>query len=235
MRSDILLFSTGSATEAALCWAIGSRSVHLETAKSMGDAISCLERNYVDVLICDDEEPGGAWLELLIHVARRHSSIVSIVTAQCPPVETMIRVLNHGRAFAFLPKPLDRTVLKQSLDEALNRSAMCLAQRRAVGISDQSQSSAYRPPVRTGPESVAEEAASSRAFIGLPGNLSLREWQVLALLTDGLTTRQIAKRLFISVYTVRNHLKSMYRKLEVHSQSELIDWHRSCQPQLAAG
>jgi DNA-binding NarL/FixJ family response regulator len=237
MRSDILLFSSGSSTELALRWAIGSRSIHLEMVRAVSEAIVCLERSSVDVLICDDEQSGGAWLDLLIHAARCHSSIVSIVTAYCPPAETVIRAINDGRVFAFLPKPLDRTELKHNVDEALNRSATSFAMRRALEVASQSPVPPYRPPVRAAAvgERATETVGFNHAFTGLPGDLSLREWEVLALLTDGLTTRQIAKHLCISIYTVRNHLKSMYRKLEVHSQSELIDWHQSAHPHVAAG
>ena len=53
--------------------------------------------------------------------------------------------------------------------------------------------------------------------------LSAREREVLALLLEGSRPPAIAKRLFISPNTVRNHLKAMYRKLGVSSQSELIE------------
>ena len=53
--------------------------------------------------------------------------------------------------------------------------------------------------------------------------LSKREREVLALLVDGDRVPGIAEKLFISPHTVRNHLKSMFRKLEVSSQAELIE------------
>jgi PAS domain S-box-containing protein len=58
-------------------------------------------------------------------------------------------------------------------------------------------------------------------------DLSPRESEVLALLVSGDRVPAIAKRLHISPHTVRNHLKSMFRKLEVGTQSELIDRVRS--------
>ncbi len=58
-------------------------------------------------------------------------------------------------------------------------------------------------------------------------DLSPRESEVLALLVAGDRVPTIAKRLHISQHTVRNHLKSMFRKLEVGTQSELIDRIRS--------
>lgn len=237
MRSDILLFGSGAATEAALYWAMGHRSVHLETARSIDEAMLCLERSGVDILICDDENAGSVWLDLLIHATRLHTSIISIVTAQHPSLDSLVRSINEGRVFAFLPKPLDRDGLKQTLDEAFARSVTSFALRRCAQFAAQAQPLPQRPVTRATPtsEGAATVVGFNPAFSGLPGDLSLREWEVLALLADGLTTRQIAKRLFISVYTVRNHLKSMYRKLEIHSQSELIDWHQTSQPRAAAG
>ena len=54
-------------------------------------------------------------------------------------------------------------------------------------------------------------------------DLSPRESEVLSLLVSGDRVPAIAERLHISQHTVRNHLKSMFRKLEVGTQSELID------------
>jgi len=53
--------------------------------------------------------------------------------------------------------------------------------------------------------------------------LSKREREVLEHLMQGSRVAAIASDLFISRATVRNHLKSIYRKLEVSSQSELIE------------
>lgn len=58
-------------------------------------------------------------------------------------------------------------------------------------------------------------------------SLSRREVDVFDLLIDGFRVPTIADKLCISTHTVRNHLKSMYRKLGVHSQSELIALVRS--------
>lgn len=52
--------------------------------------------------------------------------------------------------------------------------------------------------------------------------LTNREWQVLDLLRDGLTTAQIASRLFISAVTVRTHVSSILRKLGVNNREAAI-------------
>lgn len=54
--------------------------------------------------------------------------------------------------------------------------------------------------------------------------LSARELEVLLLLDEHLGTDQIAKRLFISEHTVRSHVKSLLRKLQVSSRREALEF-----------
>lgn len=52
--------------------------------------------------------------------------------------------------------------------------------------------------------------------------LSEREKEVLNKLSEGDNYQQIADSLFISVDTVRHHIRNIYKKLHVHSQSEAV-------------
>jgi DNA-binding NarL/FixJ family response regulator len=52
--------------------------------------------------------------------------------------------------------------------------------------------------------------------------LTTREQEVVQLVEQGLSARLIATRLFISIDTVRNHIRAIYRKLEVNSKGELL-------------
>jgi DNA-binding CsgD family transcriptional regulator len=53
--------------------------------------------------------------------------------------------------------------------------------------------------------------------------LTPREQEVLDQLLAGRRVASMARALFVSEHTVRNHLKSIFRKLHAHSQAELID------------
>jgi DNA-binding NarL/FixJ family response regulator len=55
-----------------------------------------------------------------------------------------------------------------------------------------------------------------------PVNLTAREKEVLELITEGLTNEMITDALFISIQTVRNHIKSIYEKLQVHSRAQVV-------------
>jgi len=46
--------------------------------------------------------------------------------------------------------------------------------------------------------------------------------EVINLLAGGNNYQQIADQLFISVDTVRHHIKNIYKKLHVHTQSEAV-------------
>jgi len=52
--------------------------------------------------------------------------------------------------------------------------------------------------------------------------LTPRENEILKSLVDGLDYKQIAQRHFISLDTVRNHIRHIYEKLQVHSKSEAV-------------
>lgn len=52
--------------------------------------------------------------------------------------------------------------------------------------------------------------------------LSARQSEVVARLVDGERVPKIARSMFLSPTTVRNHLSAIYRKFGVHSQAELM-------------
>ena len=57
-------------------------------------------------------------------------------------------------------------------------------------------------------------------------DLTRREREVLALICEGLADKEIASRLNLALNTVRNHVSTVYSKLDVHSRSEAIVWAR---------
>jgi len=63
---------------------------------------------------------------------------------------------------------------------------------------------------------------TSAAQGGNEANLTAREIEILTLITQGFSNDSIANRLFISVQTVRNHIKNIYDKLQVHSKAQAV-------------
>lgn len=72
---------------------------------------------------------------------------------------------------------------------------------------------------------VASWSVAVPTSVDLPelSRLSSREYEIVVRLASGARVSAIARRLFLSESTVRNHLTSVYRKLDVGSQQELLD------------
>jgi DNA-binding NarL/FixJ family response regulator len=54
-----------------------------------------------------------------------------------------------------------------------------------------------------------------------------REQDVIHLLTQGLQYQEIARQLYVSYHTVKNHVTNIYRKMEVRNRSELMAKYQS--------
>lgn len=68
-------------------------------------------------------------------------------------------------------------------------------------------------------------ALGSEVFADAPGDavgLSEREQEVLGLIATGATNREIAKSLYLSPHTVKEHTSSIYRKLGVRNRAEAV-------------
>ena len=66
-----------------------------------------------------------------------------------------------------------------------------------------------------------ERRVTERLVLGVP-QLSDRELQVLRLVAEGLTNREVARRLFVSEATVKTHLVHAFGKLGVDSRTAAI-------------
>jgi DNA-binding NarL/FixJ family response regulator len=70
---------------------------------------------------------------------------------------------------------------------------------------------------------IAPVAPQELVWLGMSAyDLSSREEEVVKLVVGGLSTKQIAERLFIAEHTVQRHLTNIFEKVGVHSRRELV-------------
>ena len=71
-------------------------------------------------------------------------------------------------------------------------------------------------------EALPQSPSGPNRQIFAPDTLSEREKEIVQLLLSGLSNAQIGKKLFISLNTVKFHIKNIYEKLEVKSRLHLL-------------
>ena len=110
----------------------------------------------------------------------------------------------HGLAAARRTEAAARAALGEERFAAARAAGRALAPEQAIAL-------ARRP--------IAPRPAPAGSHPGYPAGLSAREVEVLRLVAEGLTDAQVAARLFLSPYTVKAHLRTIYGKLDAPSRT----------------
>jgi len=53
--------------------------------------------------------------------------------------------------------------------------------------------------------------------------ISKREWEVLSLMSEGLSNQEIAQRLFVSLNTIKTHSSNIFEKLDVKRRTQAVE------------
>jgi LuxR family maltose regulon positive regulatory protein len=130
---------------------------------------------------------------------------------------TLLQAISLGRPEGYVRVFLD---LGGPLFELLERLA---ASAPFAGDYVRELLDAFRQERQAQRNRVAEAAAQTptRAEV-LIGPLTERELEVLRLLAEGLSNKEIAGRLVVAPSTVKQHLKNIYGKLDVHSRTQAV-------------
>lgn len=204
---------------------LGHRTAWVSDASGV---VRALREQRHDILITDITMPGNEQMELLEALRDAPYPIPVIVVTGTPSLATAVASLRKD-AVDYLTKPLDYNALRKAVDRAIGRRKTADAVVKAREQLDD-----WSTMIRALQESLAPQVVSPETPGGAPrdplaaltseqrASLSPRETEVLLVLATGASTRELSAQLFISEHTVRNHLKAIYRKLGVHSRTELF-------------
>jgi len=135
------------------------------------------------------------------------SSLRTLLGAPLPPIDRP----SYEQTVAAVRAQLDEPAFLKAWTEG---QAMTLEEALAEAV--QLRAREHLPPTTLPAPRETPSTSSSR---GNPFGLTAREIEVLRLLTQGLTTTQIAEQLMVSPRTADAHVRSIYRKLEVTSRA----------------
>lgn len=107
---------------------------------------------------------------------------------------------------------------------AAELEALCLEAGADIYLEKSSGSSEIAAALRALLPSTGDEAEGETAG---PGKLSKRQAQLLTMLDQGLSNRDIAERIGISEHTVKVHLWRLFRRLGVKSRTQALHYARN--------
>jgi two-component system, NarL family, response regulator LiaR len=163
------------------------------------------QRLDLDLALVDADLADLDGIELAAELTERHPAVRVVVTASATGPREALRAVRAGAA-GYLSKSLAASSLAPAL-RGVSRGEGALSRRYTATLMRE----LHRQARERGP---AARQVRSR--------LTEREWQVLNLLADGRRTGEIAAELVVSVETVRSHVKSIMRRLGVHTRAAAI-------------
>ena len=147
-----------------------------------------------DLMLLDLTMPEGGGFQVLDHMKKHYPEIRVIVLTVHEAGEYAMRALREGAA-GFLPKSAASTELEQAIQAVL----------RGEGY--------IKTMIESGKVTTKKD---------LLATLSPRQREVLRLIAEGRTTKQIAQELEISVKTVETHRAQLMERLGIHDVAGLV-------------
>jgi DNA-binding NarL/FixJ family response regulator len=164
------------------------------------EAVELAEQLRPDVVLMDLSMPVLDGVEATRRIRERLPEIRVVVLTMHADEATMARAVRVG-ADGYLVKDC-------SSDEIADTLRLVAAGETAVSAE---LAASMLAEVKSLPAGAAEEEVVSK-----------REEEVLQLIADGCSSVEVAERLFISQKTVKNHLASIYQKLDARDRTQAV-------------
>ncbi|MEW6404915.1 MAG: response regulator transcription factor [Chloroflexota bacterium] len=159
-----------------------------------------------DVILMDVTMPGMDGIEAIKLIKQEQPEVRIVMLTVHDEHESLFDAIRYG-AQGYLLKTIRERELVDMLHAAYQGEA-AITPSLAMRIMDE-----FRRLTTIFPSASAEEESNI-------AQLTPREREVLALLARGLSDREIAGQLTVSLYTVKSHVRSVLQKLQVASRHE---------------
>ena len=165
------------------------------------EAVKLAEEHRPDVVLMDVSMPQMDGIEATRQVRSRAPGVQVVILTMHAEDDLLREALRSG-AVGYMVK--DCTV-----DEIVDTIT------RVAGSEEP-----FSPEVAT--SLLGEVRRGGAAELDEESLITKREIEVLQLVAEGATTSEVGARLYISIKTVKNHLSSIYRKLDAHDRTQAV-------------
>jgi DNA-binding NarL/FixJ family response regulator len=176
----------------------------LGEAEDAESAVALAEITQPDIVLLDVLMPGISGIDALADIATVAPNAAVVLLTGSESEEDMITAVGRGaRGYILKDMPFEELVV--SID----------------GVSD--GGGAVSPLMAGKLFDMTRQLLRQQDIVGTrKPKLTKREIEILHTVADGLTNPQIAVVLYISEYTVKNHIRNIFEKLDVRSRHEAV-------------
>ena len=204
------------------------RCAGLQLAASVGtvaEAIAWLDghASTTDVLLTDLGLPDGSGLDVIRYALNLNPACEPLVISMFGDEVNVLASIEAG-ALGYIHKDSSPDDIAQTiLDMRAGASPISPMIARRVLFKYRSEFFLKEKVAKTPAErALAAIKCIANDAPGERGVLSPREQEVLTLIARGFSYGEIARLQALTIHTVQTHIKSLYRKLSVHSKSEAV-------------
>ena len=179
------------------------------TAENGLVALSLLEASKPNLVLMDLRMPVMDGLTCIREIRERENAVPILILTTFNEEEYIFEGLAAG-ANGYLLKGLDNAALLRTIREALDQRFLLPAEVAATIAQYVLKNDVFR-----------KEREILR-FFEQTSQFTKREREIILLLIGRMSNKEIARRMFVSEGTVKNHLTSIYEKLFVQNRREAI-------------
>lgn len=172
------------------------------------EGIEMLKGLEVDVLLLDLGLPGMNGIEVTRQLKKTTPDLEIIIFTIFDEENRVLAAIQAG-ASGYLLKGMSASRMRDAITEVAAGGSII-------------QPHLARHILRKFRESMVKSSTTSHATEELPSPLTPREQEILKFIAKGLSNKETAKVLSVSVATVRTHLEHIYAKLDVTNRTEAV-------------
>ncbi|WTG91040.1 response regulator transcription factor [Kitasatospora sp. NBC_01560] len=189
------------------------------------EAVALVERHRPDVVLMDLRMPRVDGVEATRRIRAAHPETEVVVLTTYADDDSLFPALQAG-ARGYLTKDAGGEEIARAVAD-VRSGAAGLSPQVQLRLLERLAGQAPVRPAASGPAAGPSSAAPAAGPPGsaadaLPDGLTAREAEVLALIAEGLSNTEIARRLFVSPATVKTHINNLFAKTAVRDRAQAV-------------
>ena len=191
-------------------------------ARDGDEAVALVAAHAPDVVLMDLRMPGCDGVRATERIRADHPGTRVVVLTTYAEDADILAALRAG-ALGYLTKDADRNQIAQAVRGAAAGQSVLdpQVQQRLLAAATSAPPPA---PAEAQAQAQAKAKAKAKAEGELPDGLTAREGEVLALIAEGLSNREIARRLYVSEATVKSHINRLFAKTGVRDRAQAVNY-----------